>query len=45
MQKIIEQVSSEMQKELLTGFDKRNKINPEKHYKKLRKVWFRKKNQ
>lgn len=41
MPKIIEQVSQEMQKELLPGFNKRNRINPERHYKKLKKVWFR----
>jgi hypothetical protein len=42
MHKIIDHVSKEMQKELLGDFNKRNKKNPEKNYKKLRKVWFRK---
>jgi hypothetical protein len=40
MHKIILHVSKDMQKELLPGFSKRNKLNPEKQYKKLRKVWF-----
>jgi hypothetical protein len=42
MYKIIAHVKYEMEQELLPGFTKRNKINPEKKYKKLRKVWFRK---
>jgi len=42
MSKIIAHVSNDMQQELLAGYNKRNEKNPERHYKKLRKVWFRK---
>ncbi|MDB5228472.1 MAG: hypothetical protein JWN78_2665 [Bacteroidota bacterium] len=41
MQKIITQVKKEMEKALLTGFNKRNKENPEDQYEDKRKVWFR----
>lgn len=41
IQKIIDQVSRDMQQELLPGFSKRNRQNPEEHYEKLKKVWFR----
>lgn len=41
MQKIITHVSKEMQEDLLSGFSKRNKINPEGQYTKLKKVWFK----
>ena len=41
MQKIIDHVSRDMQKELLPGFSRRNRTDPEKHYDNLRKVWFK----
>lgn len=41
MGKIMAQVTQEMQKELLTGFSRRNESNPERRYDKLKKVWFR----
>lgn len=40
MQSIVDHVAREMEKELLPGFDRRNRLSPEKRYRKLRKVWF-----
>jgi len=41
IQKAMDHVNKDMQEELLPGFNKRNKLNPEKKYNKLRKIWFR----
>jgi hypothetical protein len=41
IQKMVDHVNKDMQQELLAGFNKRNKSNPEKKYNKLQKIWFR----
>lgn len=41
MNRIVRQVEDEMRKELLSGFGKRNRVNPEGQYEDLKKMWFK----
>lgn len=41
MDRIVRQVEEEMRKELLSGFGKRNRVNPEGQYEDLKKMWFK----
>lgn len=43
MQKIMDHLSVEMREGLLAGFNRRNKVNPEKKYDNLKRSWFSRK--